>query len=213
MFTKKEIFNIASASLVLGVVYSLGAKNILEWQKMILPAIGLVTLVILINAIFKKISAYFFDTKIEIKLWEWKRYGYKPHQRMQKNFPFGFFMPLILKFLSVGLINWMAALTFEVKGTIYRAARKWQLYQYSEVTESEMALIAFSGIFMNLVFAVLGYLINAPMFAKLNLLYAFYNTIPLSNLDGSKIFFGEKTLWIFTAIVASLSVVASLIIK
>lgn len=213
MFTKKEIFNVISASLVLGVVYSLGSKNVAEWQKIILPAIGLVVIVILINSIFKKISAYFFDAQIEIKLWEWKRYGYKPHQRMPTNFPFGFFVPLILKFLSVGLINWMASLTFEVKGTIYRAAKKWQLYQYSEVTEGEMALIAFSGIFMNLVFAIIGYLINAPMFAKLNLLYAFYNTIPLSNLDGSKIFFGKKGLWVFTAIVTSLSVVASIIIK
>lgn len=212
MFSKKEVFSIVSVSLVLGLVLSLSAKDLSAWQKLILPAIGIVFLVILINVFSKKVVAYFFDAKVEVSTWEWKRYGYKPHQRLKSSFPFGFFIPLILKFLTVGLINWMAALTFEVKGTIYRAAKKWQMYQYIEVTEEEMAWIAFAGIFMNLVFAILGYLINAPLFSKVNLLYAFYNTIPLSNLDGTKIFFGKKHLWWFTAIVTTLALVGSLII-
>ena len=212
MLNRKEIFAILTIALVLGTVVSLGAKDITEWQKIIFPSIGIILLVILINVIAKKIMAYFFDAELEIEIWEWKRYGYKPHQRIGTKYPFGFLMPLIIKFLSFGLLNWMASLTFEVKGTIYRAARKWQMYQYSEVTEDEMAWIAFAGIFMNLVFAILGYMINAPTFARLNLVYAFYNTLPLSNLDGTKMFFGRQSLWWFSAIITSMGVIASMVI-
>lgn len=212
MLNKKEIFSILSITLVLATIVSVKVQTIEEFQRIIFPTIGIVLLVILINVFGKKILAYFFDAEVEVSTWEWKRYGYRPHHTFKKNIPFGFFMPLIVKFFSVGLLNWMACLTFEVKGTIYRARKKWGLYQYSEVTEEEMAWIAFAGIFANLLFAILGYLINAPTFAKINLAYAFYNTIPISNLDGAKMFFGKQTLWLTMAVITLIGAIASMVI-
>lgn len=223
MLNKKEIFSILLISLVLGTIISVDSKSIEELQKVIIPTIGIVALVILINVISKKVTAHYFDSEVEIRTWEFQRMltynpfskkfgGYRPHEKMKSKFAAGFFIPLIIKVVSFGLVNWMASLTFEVKGTIYRARRKFGMYQYAEVTEDEMAWIAFIGIMANIFFAILGYLINAPMFSKINLMYAFYNTIPLSDLDGTKMIFGRIQLWWIAAIISSIGLVMSMVI-
>ena len=48
-------------------------------------------------------------------------------------------------------------------------------------TIDSMALVA-------LIFGVVGYFLGFQEFAKLSLGFAFFNMIPLSNLDGNKIF-------------------------
>jgi len=216
MLNKNEIFSILSITLVLGTIWSL-----FETWELFLISCGVILAVILINVIAKKVIAFAFDSEIEINTWEWQRFffitkkrawGHKPHQKLKSLFPAGFFLPLILKLVSAGFMNWMACLTFEVKGTIYRTARRWGLYQYSEVTENEMAWIAFVGILANIFFAIIGYLIDAPLFAKINLIYAFYNSIPLSNLDGTKMFFGKQSLFWTSAIVTSIGLVLSMVI-
>ena len=65
-----------------------------------------------------------------------------------------------------------------------------------------MGLIAASGIFANLFFAIIGYLVGGPfftLFSLLNIWMAFFNIIPISDLDGNKIFFGSLILWSFLA--------------
>ncbi|MDA3836957.1 MAG: hypothetical protein PF542_05010 [Nanoarchaeota archaeon] len=218
MINKKELFAILSTTLVLATVISL-----LETWTIFFITAGIVLAVILINVIAKKIMGYMFQAEVEVSLWEFKRmiyynpikktmHGHKPHHQMRNKFPAGFFMPLIIKFLSVGLINWMACLTFDVKATVHRAARKWEVFQYSQVTEQEMAWIAFMGIIANIFFAIIGYMINAPLFAKLNLTYAFFSSIPLGTLDGTKMYFGRRGLWVTAMVITSMGVVASMVI-
>jgi len=220
MLNKNEIFSIFIVSLVLGTVVSL-----LESTEIFLTTTLIILIVILINITTKKILAFYFDSELEIKLWEFKRFlfpnmlskntvfrGYKPHQKMKKAIPAGIFLPLILKVLTFGAMNWMAVLTFDIKGTIYRARRRFGLYQFTDITEGEMAIIAFGGVFANIFMAIIGYLINAPLFSKMNLIFAFYNTIPISNLDGNKMFWGIKTLWITAAIISTVGLLASMTI-
>ena len=69
------------------------------------------------------------------------------------------------------------------------------------MTEEHIGLIAASGIFANLFLGIIGYLIGFPLFAKLSIWFAFFNMIPISNLDGNKIFFGNLVLWSFLAII------------
>lgn len=207
MLNKKELISILSVTVVLGIIISLiESWEIFGW--VLLSVFG----VILINTIAKKITAHYLATDVEIKTWEWKRYGYKKHQKLKSALPFGILVPLILKFLSVGLLNWMACLTFEVKGKIYKAAKKHGIYSFSEVTEKEMGWIASAGIWANLVFAVVGYLTGATIFANISIAYAFYNIIPISNLDGTKIFFGSIPNWAFLGIVSTIGFLASIII-
>lgn len=219
MFTNKELFAILSITLAIGTVVSLDVQTIDQWQNFILIALGTTAAVIFINAIAKKVTAHHFDSEIEIEPWQFKRFmfmtnktitGHKPHQKMKHPFQAGFFIPLIIKFISFGLFNWMASLTFQAKGTIYRTSRRFGQYQYIDITESEMAWIAFIGILTNILFAILAYMTEMELFGKLSIAYAFYNTIPISNLDGTKMFFGKQTLWWIAAILTSIGMVASI---
>ncbi len=158
-----------------------------------------VFLIIAINITAKKIASFYLGSKIELKLWEIRRYGFKPSRHFKKPFPAGAFFPIIVTALSLGYLTWMASLVFDVKPNTHRKAKRHGLYTFSEMTEAHIGLIASMGIFANLIFAVFGYLVGFLDFAKLNIYYAFFNILPLSNLDGNKIFFGSRVLWSFLA--------------
>ena len=158
-----------------------------------------VFLVLIINILAKKVASFYLDSEIEIKLWEIKRYGFKAHKYFKKPFPAGAFLPIIITAFSFGYINWMASLIFDVKPKIYRAAKRYGLYSFSEMTEYHLALIAAAGILANLILAAAGYFIGFTTFTKLNIYYVFFNMLPISDLDGNKIFFGSIVLWSFLA--------------
>lgn len=201
MLNKKELIAIISTTLVLGIIISL-----LETWTIFFTALGLILAVILINILTKKIISFYLNSELEIKQWEFKKWGFKKHQHLRTPIPAGIFMPILIKFISVGILNWMACLTFEVKGKIYRAARRHGVYSFSEVTEREIAWIAGGAIIANLFFGLLGYILDYTLFARLNLVFAFYSLIPLSDLDGTKIFFGSKLLWAILATITTISV-------
>ncbi|PJC45203.1 hypothetical protein CO037_02725 [Candidatus Pacearchaeota archaeon CG_4_9_14_0_2_um_filter_30_8] len=207
MLTKKEFFSVITISLLLGIIISL-----LESVNLFLISSLIIFLIIFINISAKKVIAYYLDTDIEVKIWEVKQFWYKKHLHFKKNIQAGIFIPLIIKFFSVGLINWMACLTFEASGKTYRAARRHGIYSFSEVTEEEMGWIAGTGIIVTLIFAVIGYIVGQETFAKLSIMYAFYNMFPIFDFDGSKIFFGNIPFWSFLAIITSLGVLATLFI-
>lgn len=215
MLNKNEILTIVTTTLILAFTIALT-----DLRNLFLISLLSTFLVIIINVLFKKVASYFWDTEIEIKQWEFSRYGFKPHQRFKKPIQIGLILPIIIKVitwpLTKGLgmlgINWLAAFTFDVKGKIYRAAKRHGVYSFSEVTEAQIGYIAVAGIIGNLIFAVLGYLIGFEGFATLNLGFAFFNMIPLSDLDGSKIFFGNTALWIFLSAIILLGVLAVVLI-
>ena len=194
MFNKKEIAVIAIATIIFAFIFSFA-----ETASVFFYFLAAVLFIFVINSLAKKISSYYLDSKIEIKFWEIKRYGFKPHKHFKRPFPSGILFPLITAAASVGYFVWMASLVFDVKPKIYRAAKRFGLYSFSEMTEQHIGLIAASGVLANLFFAIIGYLIGFSDFARLNIYYAFFNLIPLSDLDGNKIFFGSLVLWSFLA--------------
>jgi len=194
MIDQKEITSILLISIILAFIISL-----MESLQHFLYFLLLILLVILINITSKKIRSYYLDSEIKIKIWEVYRIGFRSWMHFKKNLAMGAFLPVILKFLTAGYFNWMACLTFEVKPKIYRAAKRHGLYAFSEMTEAHIGNIAAAGIFANLLFAMLGYLIGFEEFARLNIFYAAFNLIPLSSLDGNKIFFGNIVQWSFLA--------------
>ena len=194
MFNKKEVITIGIISIILSFIFSF-AKEINVFFSFFIA----IFFIIFINSIAKKISSYYLDSEIEIRLWEVKRYGFKPHKHFKRSFPSGIFFPLITALASLGYFVWMASIVFEVKPKIYRAAKRFGLYSFSEMTEYHIGLIAASGVLINLFFAIIGYLTGFSVFAKLSIFYAFFNIIPFSDLDGNKIFFGSVVLWSFLA--------------
>ncbi len=195
MFNKKEFGAIGIILIVLVIVIG----DISTYQTFLYSLLT-IFLVIIINLISKKISSFYYESEIEIKLWTIKKYGYRAHEHFKRAFPAGILFPIIFSAISFGFVQWLACLTFDVKAKTARAAKKHGLYSFSEMTEHHIALIAASGIFFNLVFALVGYLMNYPLFSALNIYYAFFNMIPFSDLDGNKIFSGSIVLWSFLAV-------------
>jgi len=205
MLNKKEIFIILIVSIILALAISLTSSEKTFESFRINYGYSLVAIlcVILVNVVAKKIMAYMLDTKIEIKLWEMQRYWFKASDQFKKPIVTGLIFPIVITVLSAGYVKWLASITFDVESMVYRAAKRYGIYKFSEVTEYHIGLIAVAGVFANLVFAFLGYLIAVPLFAKLSLLYALWCIVPFSSLDGSKILFGSKLLWIATAIITA----------
>lgn len=201
MINKQEIILILLITILLSALISL-LKSIQALAYILIA----VFFVIFINILAKKITAYYLESEIQIKLWEIKYYGFKPKSYFKKPVPIGALLPIILSAITLGYITWFACLIFDVKPRIYRTAKRHGLYSFSEMTESHIALIAATGIFINLIFAIIGYLIHLPEFAKINIFYAFFNMLPISNLDGNKIFFGNLVLWVFLALITLIGI-------
>lgn len=194
MFNQKEIAFIFAVVLTLSFSLSLFMGS-----EIFLYTLLSILLVISANVLTKKIFSYYFDSEIRIRLWEIERYYYGGIRKLKRPFPAGIFFPILTTLITLGNFVWMASLVFDMKPEVHRAAKRFGLYMYSEITESHEGLIAASGIFINLILAVAGYLIGYEDFAILNMYFAFFNILPISDLDGNKIFFGSKILWSFMA--------------
>lgn len=196
MIRGKELVNIIVISIILAFSITL-----LSSSKLFLIVLASIFAVILINLIAKKITAYFYESEVETRIWQFKRYGIKPSQHFKKEFAAGAFFPILIRFIlyPLGGFTWMASLVFDEKSRSYKAAKRHGMYSYTEISENEIAVIAGWGILSTLAFAVLGYLIGFTEFAKLSIWFAFFNMIPISELDGNKIYFGNKVLWSFLA--------------
>jgi Zn-dependent protease len=200
MINKREALIIPLIIIIITLSLELSLNIFREW-KTVLYTLLAVSVVILANIFTKKIVAYNLDSEIEMKVWEIERYGLKPNQHFKKPFPLGAFLPLLSKIVLFPFKNfvWMASLVFDVKPRIYRGAKRFGLYTFSEMTEYHLGLIAASGIVINLILSIIGYFLGFPLFARLNIYYAFFNMLPLSDLDGNKIFFGNLIMWAFLA--------------
>jgi len=216
MTLKKEIVAIFASVLILSFLISLMAS-----LEIFLQTALLVFLVVIINVFAKKIAAFYFDSEIEIKIWDIERYGWMgvvskgfkhPSGKFKKPILIGLFLPFLVSLFSYGATTWLATLVFEAKSKTYRVAKRFENYSFSEMSEFHIGWIAAFGIIANLTFGVIGYLFNFPEFAKLNLYLAFFNIIPISSLDGNKIFFGSYVLWGFLASIVLLGLIFGIFI-
>jgi hypothetical protein len=207
MLNKKEISIILLVSIIVAATISIFDR----WDIFSYTLLS-VFLIIVINVIAKKVASFYLDAHTEIKLWEIERYGFRPHEHFRKPVPAGVIMPVIFSLLSFGYFTWMAVTTFEVKPRTYRAAKRFGLYSFSEMSEYHLGLIAAAGILANLVFAVIGYFLNVPQFSRLSVYYALFNMLPLSDLDGNKIFFGSIIMWAFLAALVAIGVFFTLFV-
>jgi Zn-dependent protease len=204
MINRKELVTILVATLVLGFTASL-----LQSIPILLYSILSVFIILLINILAKKITAYYLESKIEIQPWEISRYGFKPKSYFRKPLPAWLIFPLVLAVVSGGYVIWLASLVFEPKPLPHRSAKRHGLYSFSEMSEYDIGLIAAAGIGANLLFVIVGYLIHLPAemnFVVLSIWFTFFNMLPISSLDGNKILFGSKILWSVLAIIVLIAV-------
>jgi Zn-dependent protease len=207
MIKAKEALIIVSTIIVLAFAIAL-----IDLKNLFLNSLLYMTIIVGVNILSKKAISYYLDTEIEIKSWEIKRFWYRKHDYLKKPIPIGLILPILIKVISVGFVNWTASLTYEVKAKIYRVAKRHGLYAFTDISETQIGVIAAAGIGMNLILALISYLAGTPELAKLSLTFALFNLIPISELDGNKIFFGSLALWVFLASITLLAFLGSLLI-
>ena len=185
----KEPFTIILAAIILALVVSF--KN----TAILYPAILSFLIIIIINVLAKKIVAYYFETDIKVKFWTLYQYGIRKDMHFKKPVPM-IWLPLLIALFSKGFLFWLGILEFDVKAKPERASRRHGLYRFTQVTEWDIALITVWAMAANLIIAIAAYVTGFELFAKLSIYFIAWSIIPLARLDGAKIFYASRGLWI-----------------
>ncbi len=201
----KEILIIIVAAVILGLSFSYLSK------PLIFPLITSFFILISLNTIAKKIMAYYYETDLKIRFWKWSQFWFTEYAHFKKPMPM-LWLPPLVSLISQGAWQWLAILEFDIQPKTERVSKRHGLYRFSQLVEYHVAVIATTGIAINLIVAVISYIIGFQTFAQLNIYYAFWSIIPLSGLDGYKILAGSKILWTTLLIITGLLLVGSLII-
>jgi len=186
---KEEIFTIILAALILSLAAAF--KNTDLFYASFLSFLVILTL----NITTKKIVGYNFETYVKTKFWTWSQFGLRKDMHFKTPIPMAW-LPLLIALFSKGFIFWLGILEFDIKAKAERVAKRHGLYRFTQVTEWHMAWIAIWGIIINLIAAIIGYILGFELFAKLSIYFIVWSTIPIGRLDGSKIFFANRGLWI-----------------
>lgn len=210
--TFKEILIILAASIILGACYSFPDRfeEIITFSAYFFLIIGISTLV-------KKYFAYLYEADIKTKFWSIYHYGFLKGSHFKKPLFMGWF-PIFVTLISKGYIQWFSILESEIKPRIERVARRHEgMYRFTEMTEEHIAYIMMWGIIANLMLAIIGYILGGvlpggELFAKLNIYYAFWSLLPVSSLDGTKLFVGSRGIWYMLLAITLLFLVFSLFI-
>ena len=192
MLKPQELFHVIIAILVFAFVISFT-----QGANAFLLALLYSFLIIIINVEAKKAAAYYYETDIRIKTWHFQRYGFFPSSYFTIPIPIGIILPVLLSIVSLGYAKWLAFLQFDSMPLKQKAAKRHYGDRFSELVEKHLAFIAAAGIFGNIILAIVFALFNLGDLARLSIYYGLFNMLPVSQLDGTKIFFWSWRLWLF----------------
>lgn len=210
----KESAHILAAIIIVAIVLSFKEIFQGEW----LAAVGALlssALLILVVVCAKKVAAFSLDASAKNRIWGISRWGFAAHRYFKREVPAGLIAPLFFTLISLGALKIMPVLTYEASALKARAARRFGYYSYTIMSEWHNALIGTAGIGAVLLLSFASYFApwNLGMLSKAAAYYALVNLIPISNLDGTQIFFGSRVLWtVLLAISVILSTYALLLV-
>jgi len=206
MLSKKEMTIVALAIVLMTLVISF-SKGELKIEKVLLYF--LFSLIILLLSVFaKKIIARVINVEIEQNFWQWQRYGLAKRSYFKRPIPLGLILPAFLSIISLGAIKAFCFLQFTAKALPSKVVKKYGAKRFSGIMEWDDALIVFYSVIPLLALALLSRIIalsETIELSKITIYYVIWNLIPISNLDGTKLFFGSRPLFIFTWILALIS--------
>lgn len=186
---KKELMTIILATIILALAASFKDTSTFY------PAALSFLIIISVNILAKKAIGFHFETFVKTKFWTLQQYGFRKDSRFKTPIPMAW-LPLLLALFTKGYLLWFGILEFDIKAKAERVAKRHGIYRFTEVTEWHMALIAMWGLIANLVFAIAGYILGFELFAKLSIYFMAWSVIPIGRLDGAKIFYASRGLWI-----------------
>lgn len=200
----KELSILIVAIILMSLIILLheGSLNLL--------GIALVSAVIILVSVFcKKLTAKIIDIKIEHRFWQVERVWFGRSRYLKNPAPAGVIIPAIFSLISNGFITCFSLLQFESKALPAKAVKKYGVKRFSEIMEWDLCMIGFYGIFGLFLLSMVAKLFSSYFFgldlmllSKYSFYYALWNLLPLSSLDGAKMFFGSSRLYIFTLILA-----------
>ncbi len=206
MFEKKEKVVIGISIVIMTLIILFG-KN--ENSLAIFIRALLVSLVIILFVVTaKKITASKLDVEIENKTWEFQRYGIAQHSHFKKPVQIGLILPLLLSFLSWGIIKFFTFMQFESKALPTKVVKRFGLRRLSGIMEWDDALIVFYSLVPLLLVAIIAKFFTGLFFsdlARYAWIYVVCNLLPISKLDGTKLLFGSLPLFIFTWVITLLT--------
>ena len=189
MTNKEALVYGAIAALLMGYVFSLEKITFSYFLLASLMAV----VILAVNFGAKKLAASLFDCNISFNLWAVKQFGFARSRHFKKPFPMWIVFPLVLAWASLGALKWIAVTVFDASPSPVALRRR-----YSEISEWELALIAVAGPFANILLALILQAFSLHEFAMFSALFAVLSLIPFSQLDGTKVLFGSRMLWIFS---------------
>lgn len=205
---KKEISIIILGIALMTILLSF-SNNTFFTEKIITNLI-ISTIIILVSIFTKKIVAHKIDIKITHKIFEFKRYGIGSSSYLKNPLPFGVILPLLMSFISTGYWRFLTFFEYTTKALPAKAVKKYGRNRFSNVNEWDDGIIAFYGIVSVFVLAILSKILISynlsteilPLatLSKYSFYYGIYNLIPFGLLDGNKILFGSRALYVFSLI-------------
>lgn len=195
--TATELFIIILAATILAMSVAFKDSSILYY------AIISFIIIISANVLIKKIVGYFLEIDVKTKFWSWYQFGFRKDAHFKKPVPM-LWLPLLLSLITNGFLQWLGILEFDIKPKTERVAKRHGLYRFTQLTEWHIAWIATWGIILNFILAIIGYIAGFELFTKLSIYFIAWSIIPIAGLDGSKIFFSSRGLWITLFTIISL---------
>ncbi|MEM4270538.1 MAG: hypothetical protein QXO70_00390 [Candidatus Pacearchaeota archaeon] len=189
--TINEILGIIISIVLLASLYSF--YNFSTIPKYL----AIFSLIILTSIFTKKIIGYFLEIDVTTQIWNFQQYGFASRHKFKKPIPIGVLLPIFLFIFSYNNIKWLATMQteFEIKPT--KKIRKRKPWSFPEIRELDIALICFSGIISIIILALITFSLSREI-AKLCLFYAFFNLLPIGKLDGTKLFFSSRVIYLIT---------------
>ena len=201
----KEILIIILASLILALTVAFKDRSLFQTA-----AISFL-IILSINIIIKKSIGYYLETNVKTKFWSIYHFWFRKDTHFKKPLPM-IWLPLILTLFTKGFFLWLGVLEFDIEAKTERVSKRHGLYRFTQVTEWHMAWIVVWALVANLIATIIGYIAGFELFTKLSIYFIAWSTIPLPGLDGSKIFFSSKILWVITFTIAMLTLFWALLI-
>ncbi len=209
-----EFNNVLIAIIILTAVGSFGFALNSDWN-LVAKTFVFSAIIILVAVFSRKLIAYMLDSGVEHEVWSVYRYFWKPGWHFNKPVPAGIILPLFFSLFSLGTLKVATILTYETRALKYRAARRFGSYSFTEMTDWHNGIIGAAGILGVLILALISYFIpftNLEYLTKLAIFYAFWNMVPVSNSDGTQIFFGSRILWTVLAVITGIFTVYALLL-
>lgn len=220
MFSNKEKVHLAVSIIVLSLAFGFNDKqqslNAVSWLFNFIRVLFFSIIIFMVYELVHKLFARRYGAETEYQIWSIKRYGFFRSSKLPKtifgftisSFPIGMIISVLATLFSNGLTYIIPLASFNIiEKTHLRISSK-----FKHLTNFEEAKIAAASLIFLAILAVIITSLNIIQLKQMALMifmFIAYCLIPISTLDGSKIFFGSVPLYIATIIFIALSYLLS----